>query len=329
MRFLTRPKVLGVLAGILLLLVIGFIFLRGPIAHIELQAEALTPPLFSLGPLGDFIITNSIVAAWLSILVLLGFSLAATRNMRVVPRGTQNFVEAIVEMFLNLVEGVAGKKNGRRFFPLVATIFLFILTSNWMGLLPGFGTIGLVGEKELAHFQSFSIIGFNLYYIPIGSSEGAVIPFLRSANTDLNTPLAMALMAMVFVEYWGISALGFFNYSSKFFNVRRLLRGDIINGFIDLYIGMVEAITELARIVSFTFRLFGNIFAGEILLAVMSFLIPLVVVVPFFGLELFVGFIQALIFAVLTLVFAVIAVEGHGEEEHVEARTEHVATSAA
>ena len=134
------------------------------------------------------------------------------------------------------------------------------------------------------------------------------MPFLRSANTDINTTLGIALIAMFMVQFWGISTLGFFGHIGKFINVRE--------GPIGFFVGILEAISEIARIISFTFRLFGNIFAGEVLLVAMAFLLPLVGIIPFLGLELFVGIIQAFIFAMLTLVFAVMATTSHGGGEH-------------
>jgi F-type H+-transporting ATPase subunit a len=128
--------------------------------------------------------------------------------------------------------------------------------------------------------------------------------------------LAIALVAMLFVEYWGIKALGPVGYGSRFFNFQNLLRGRIFMGVIDVFIGLLELIAEVARVISFTFRLFGNIFAGEVLLASIAFLAPLVIALPFYGLELFVGFIQAAVFAMLTLVFAKLAVTPHHGEEH-------------
>ncbi len=142
------------------------------------------------------------------------------------------------------------------------------------------------------------------------------MPFLRGATTDLNLPLALAVTSFFFIEYWGVSSRGFFRYLGHFFNVRRLLRGNLFMGITDLFSGLLELISELARVISFTFRLFGNIFAGEVLIATMSFALPLVFpVLLFLGLELFVGFIQAFIFAMLTLVFGVLAVSTVHEEQ--------------
>ncbi|MEE8174155.1 MAG: FoF1 ATP synthase subunit a [Dehalococcoidia bacterium] len=309
----TKMKVTILVALILALLIVGF--LSGELAksmfdttidplHIELEkphlpAQPVTDPLF-----GDFSLTNTILAAWVSIILLVGVCYAATRKMKAVPSGLQNLVEAALEALLNFVQGVAGEKNGRRFFPVIATIFLFVITNAWLGLLPGFGSITAHGP------------------------EGEVM-LLRNASTDINVPLALALVSFVVVEFWGLSAVGFSSYMRRFVNLGRLrlgmgqlLRGklksaatSIFSGAIDVFVGALEALSEVMRIVSFTFRLFGNMTAGEILLIVVPFLVPWVVALPFYGLELLVGFVQALIFAGLTLVFAVIAVAPHGAKQ--------------
>jgi F-type H+-transporting ATPase subunit a len=164
-----------------------------------------------------------------------------------------------------------------------------------------------LAEKEAAVAEATKDLGKD-------ETAGLLVPFFRSVNTDLNAPLALAIMSAIFVEFWGISVQGFFRYGSKFFNFGRLLRGKILDGVIDAFVGILELIAEAARIVSFTFRLFGNIFAGEILFLVIIFLLPLIALQFVYVMELFVGLIQAFIFAMLTLVFGVLAVSGHGGE---------------
>lgn len=269
------------IAGILLVLLSLSFFLRPPLAHIQLPGEYL----FSL--LG-VPITNTIVSAYLASAVLLAFAWAATRELSMAPRGLQNLFEVIIETLLNLVNSVAGPELGRKFFPLVATIFLFILTANWMGLLPGFGTIGYWHESH---------------------GEHVLVPFLRSASTDLNVTVGLALITVVAVQYFGIKTVGFRKYMSRFVTFK---------GPIEFFMGILEIISELSRVVSLSFRLFGNVFAGEVLLAVIGFLIPFVAVLPFYGLELFVGAIQAFIFALLTLVFLTLGATEHGGEAHAE-----------
>jgi F-type H+-transporting ATPase subunit a len=317
-------------------------FLGSPLANIELAAEPISAdPLFL-----DFEITNTMVATWITILVLVVVSFFATRRRSEVPTGLQNFVEVIIEFFLNLAESVAGPERARRFLPLVLTIFLFIVTANWLGILPGFGTIGWIepAEEVVSHAEheaeadgehakldsiklqvfdgdgSFAIMPFGSVDKEItaaewdpaaeegGTQAGILVPFLRSANTDINTTLAIALVAMFLVHFWAFRTLGILGHLGKFINVR--------GGPIGLFVGILEGISEVARIISFTFRLFGNIFAGEVLLVAMIFLVPMIGIIPFLGLELFVGVIQAFIFSMLTLVFAAMATVAHDAGEH-------------
>jgi F-type H+-transporting ATPase subunit a len=247
--------------------------------------------VFTLSVAGLHIpITNTIIATWLTMLVIIVLALIATRRMSLVPGGLQNFYEWGLEKLLGFVESVAGHENGRRFFPVLATIFLFVIANAYLALFPGFGSIEVHGH------------------------EGEAVHLLRSAGTDINTPLALAIVSFVFVEYWGISSLGLGHYLSKFFNFKQLMKGKVM-GLVDVFVGLLELLSEFIRMVSFTFRLFGNMTAGEILLMVVVFLVPWGVALPFYGLELLVGFVQALIFAGLTLVFGAMAVAGH-EEVH-------------
>jgi len=356
---LRRFRGLAIGLAVLILVLAGFLFLRSPKPIIELKAETI----FSIGP---FNVTNTYITSWIVIISISLFAYAATRRMSVVPRGIQNLFEAIIEAIYNLVINTAGDKHGRRFFPVVATIFLYVAIANWFGLLPLFATVGKVEEIDAhqAAFHEKGVViqqkaGLNVIMpaaddvelpktvtLPDGKVEkvesgspvevkqlaideakkeagvsedakiGVLIPFLRSVNTDLNAPLALAVWSAIFVEFWGISTYGFFRYGSKFFNFGRLLRGKIVDGVIDAFVGILEFIAEAARLVSFTFRLFGNIFAGEILFLVVIFLLPLVALQVVYFLELFVGAIQAFIFAMLTLVFGIIAVSApHGESE--------------
>jgi len=282
------------------LVVLGRLLFPVSMPHFELAAEVLWSPF-------GIPITNTMIAAWLTILVIGGISYAATRKMRLVPHGLQNVMEASVEMLMNFVESIAGKEYGRKFFPVVATIFIFVIANAWLALLPGFMSIGFWHTE---------------------GEEQVLIPLFRGANTDINVPLALALVSFIFVEYWGFRSHGFIRYMSRFVNVRQyfggvgqMLRGRVrsgmsmlFSGIIDIFVGFIEMVSEMVRIMSFTFRLFGNMTAGEILIFSMMFLIPWVAAIPFYGLELFIGFVQALIFCGLTVVFLVMAVTPH--EEH-------------
>ncbi len=253
-----------------------------------------------------FSITNTIITAWISIALLVAVAYAATRRMRLVPSRLQTIVELVVGRLLDFCQDIAGQKYGRRFFPMVATIFFFVIANAWLSLIPGYGSIFVT------------------------NSEGEAAHLLRGANTDINLPLALALISFVFVEFWGVKSVGVFRYLGKFVNTRRFFRavrqvfrgrvkegfGGLFNGVIDIFIGFIELLSEFVRILSFTFRLFGNMVGGEILLLMMVFLAPFVLAIPFYGLELLVGFIQALIFGGLTLVFATIAITPHMEEGH-------------
>ena len=246
-------------------------------------------------PPNRFVLTNTILSSWIATLLIIGLFLFATRGMKLAPRGLQNVMEGIVETMYNFVESVAGNKHARRFFPMFATLFLFVVVNAWIGLIPIYQSLGfLEGDEVKRHL-------------------------LRPAGTDLNMPLALAIISFVFVEYWAIRTLGF-RYFGKFFRFGGLLRArslsSLFQAMIDVFVGMLELLSELVRVVSFTFRLFGNMTAGEILLLVTAFLVPFVFVLPFYGLELLVGFIQALIFSGLTLVFVTIAIVPHEGEEH-------------
>ncbi len=250
-----------------------------------------------------FPITNSIIATWITMVFLVSFCFVATSKMTLVPGRRQSLLEFVVEALLNFCRSVAGEKNGRRFFPIVATIFLFVVFNAWLSLLPGYGSI-------LAH------------------TEEGEVHLLRGANTDINTPLAVAFISFFFVEIIGFSTLGI-GYGKKFVNLggvvqsgRLLFQGKIkaalsslVFGIINAFVGVIELVSELIRIVSLTIRLFGNMTAGEILLLVAGFLMPWLFSLPFYGLELLVGFVQALIFSALTLIFLTMAVAGHGEHK--------------
>lgn len=304
------PILIGVLVIFLVLFIIGFA--SGPLGKsmlgdvglpswLSVPKPDLKLPAEEVFHLFGFPITNSIVGAWFSIIVLVGVSYAITRRLKLIPARGQSMLEFALGALLNFCQSVAGEKNGRQFFPVVATIFLFVIMNAWLSLLPGFGSI------------------------LITNVEGETVYLLRGANTDINMPLALALMSFVAVGYFGIRSLGGFSYLGRFVNVSQffrsvgqLFRGKLragisgmFTGVIDIFIGILEAMSTFVRIVSFTFRLFGNMTAAKILILSATFLIPWVFALPFYGLELLIGFIQAIIFGGLTLVFLTIATASH------------------
>ena len=243
--------------------------------HIEIAAA---PIAFLFGiPITNTLLMSTIAVAALALLAFLFL-----RQTSLIPTPIQNAFEMLVEMVLGMMEGVFGsRERAEQFFPVIATIFFFVLASNWLGILPGIGSIG---------FYEFA------------NSETTFIPLFRSAASDINFTLALAIIAVFSVHTFGVAAIGVSSHISKFISFR---------GPIEFFVGILELISEIAKMVSFSFRLFGNVFAGEVLLVITGFLIPYAVPVPFLMLELFVGFIQALVFAMLTMVFTSIAVSHH------------------
>ncbi len=301
---------------VLILFVIGLVF--GPLGSSFLGKEppdifrvprpTVELPAETVFHVGHFSVTNTLIASWFTIAVLVGLSILFTSKMKLIPGRRQGLGEVIVEGLLNFVESVAGKKHARMLFPGVATIFIYVISNAYLALLPFFGTIGF-------HHSSH------------GHEEFVAI--FRAANTDVNVPLSIAIMSLIFVESWGMRSIGVIHYLSEFINVRQMVQGfkdllrgkigqalmNMVFGFISLFVGVLEIFSHMTRMLSFTFRLFGNMTAGEILILVSCFLVPLVFTIPFYGLELLIGMIQALIFSGLTLVFGTIAVSPH-EESH-------------
>jgi len=253
------------------------------------NATPQPPPevLFYLFGVHALPITNSIFTAWVVIAILVLFAFFSTRSMRLLPSGVQNFWELIVELWVGITDQTMGPRRGRRFMPLVATAFLFILFSNWFGTLP---------------------IG----YLTVRNPDGEMVPLLRSSNSDLNVTAAMAVIMIGLAEFFELRSLGLFGY----------LKGLLIPN-------PLRWLEIFTRPLSLAFRLFGNIFAGEVLLATMLTVAPFVMFV-FLGLELFVGLIQALIFSMLSLVFLSIATvheEAHGEHDLHESLESEIAAA--
>lgn len=284
--------------------------------HVSISAE----PIYQLGPLT---ITNSQLTGTIVSILLIAFVLYFSSQQlqsRKIGR-LQALVESIIEAIFNLCRDIAGEKKAREFFPLIATAMIFILFNNWFGLLPGVGTIGITEEPveagthaalPQAHAAEESITGDEQTDVAdpllVESEEEAhgptFIPLLRAATADLNTTIALALISMTMVQVYGFRHLGA-HYFTKFFNFKQ--------GPIFTFVGILELVSDISKVLSFAFRLFGNVFAGEVLLAVIAFLAPALLPLPFIGLEIFVGFIQALVFAMLSLVFINMATIGHDD----------------
>jgi F-type H+-transporting ATPase subunit a len=277
---------------------IGPDWLHVPTPQIELPPESIIQ-------IGAFHITNTMITAWISIVLIIILSYLAFRRPKLVPSGIQALMETVFGALLNFCTGVAGDKNGRRFFPVMATIVIFVVINAWLNLLPIFGSA--------------------LYII----EEGKKMPLLRGANTDLNVTLALAIFSFFAVEYYGIKDLGLFHYLKKFVRLGQLKHGlsllfagkvksafgALFFGILDAFVGFLETISEFIRLISFSFRLFGNMIAGEILLLILAFLVPLTLASPFYLFELLIGLLQAFVFGYLTLIFINLAVTSH-EENH-------------
>ena len=269
------------------------------------QLPHIAVPADEIFHIGGFAVTNTLLLTWVTILLLLGIFFAAIRRPKMVPGFLQNLVEWATEMMLNLCEEVAGKENGRRFFPWVATIFFFVLFANWWEVIPGIETVGTKEPGTTACFAGIFLCG---------DQSTHIIAWLRPPSTDLNLTIAIAVVSVVATQIYGFIHLGAFSHITKYLNYKE--------GVMGILIGLLEAVLEAARIVSFSFRLFGNLFAGDVLLLVMAFLVPVAGPTLFYFLEVFVGFIQAFVFAMLTLVFMSVAVTPHAHEEHEEHRDE-------
>lgn len=227
--------------------------------------------------IGSFPITNSMLGALLAGGVLTVVARVAAKHPKMVPSKMQNGAEMIIEFLLNLMDSVTHDRGKtKNFFPVIATIFLYVMAMNWMGLLPIFGTIGLNEVHE----------GHKVF-----------LPFLRAGTADLNMTVAIAMISVIAAQVFGVMYIGVKKHLRKYFNPNPTFT----------FVGIIEFISEFTKIISFSFRLFGNVFAGEVLLLVIATLLPLVGPLPFYFLELFVGFIQAFVFALLSLVFFTIA----------------------
>ncbi|KKQ77439.1 MAG: ATP synthase subunit a [Parcubacteria group bacterium GW2011_GWC1_38_6] len=243
--------------------------------------EAISLKAEHILEIGDFQVTNALLFSCLVAFLFLLFGFLFKKKIKLIPDRLQAIFEVLIEGITGLMESVLGsRKKAEKYLPFVASIFLFIIFSNWFGLLPGLTAIGLK-EHEL------------------------IIPFLRSPASDINFTLALAIVSVISINILAVRSLGFKAHFSKFFNFQNPIK---------FFVGILEFVLEGAKVLSFSFRLFGNVFGGEVLLLVIGFLVPYLVPIPFLAMEFFVGFLQAFIFAMLTLVFIAVAIEPH--EEH-------------
>jgi len=310
---------------VLALMIVGF-FLGGifvpvqpeiTVAAEKLIEEPIVENFIGLGPL-YLVNTLPTLVVTLVLLVLIAFfanrSLKQSQNTDLVPRGIGNVVEAILEMLYNLTEGSAGK-YAKMIFPWFATIMIYVLFANLLKLIPGFESIGVLHPHGEHASELHS--GWYLYNTEL-SHDYILAPFFRGISVDLNFTAALAIISVVMIQVIGFRAQGI-GYLSKFFNTRRMFKVPFF-GAMDFLVGLLELISELSKILSFAFRLFGNMFAGIVLVAIVAGLLGKFSILPamIMMFELFVGVIQAFVFGMLTMVFMAQATQGHGGEEHAE-----------
>ena len=270
--------------------------------NIPVAAEVLT----HIGPIP---VTNAYVNSTIIAFCFVVFAFVLNRRLKKTPGKLQNAFEALIDFLLSYFDQVTGdREKSKRFLPIVGTLFLFILCSNWFGMVPGTGTIGvwevIEGEKEL-------------------------VPLLRSAGSDLNLTVAMALVSVIASHLLGIMSIGFFVHWNKFIQlgtiwkaIRALSPIKILIALVEFVVGIIELFSEVAKVVSLSLRLFGNIFAGEVLMTVISSLVSFVIPLPFMFLELIVGVVQATVFSMLTLVYlSILTSKPHGDSHDAEHAT--------
>jgi F-type H+-transporting ATPase subunit a len=312
--------------GPLLIYGVGGIFLPVQpfisVAPEKILLEPIVPNFLGTGPL---YLTNTLTTLVVTLILIIILAYAANRSLKksqetdLVPRGVGNAMEAILEMIYNMTEGSAGQKWVRAIFPWFATILVYVLFANLLRLIPGFETIGVIHHaEEGVPGNALQQIAGHWFWYTAEPGEGVLVGFFRGLSVDMNFTLALALISVVMTQIIGVRAQGG-AYWSKFFNTRRMFKVPFF-GAMDFLVGLLEIISELSKILSFTFRLFGNMFAGVVLVALVMSLLGFVTIVPAMLMlfELFVGLIQAFVFGMLTMVFMAQATQGHGEE-HAEA----------
>ncbi len=266
------------------------------------EATIYAEPIFHIG---SFQITNSLLNSWLAVLVIIVFCVALRLKLKQIPGKIQHIFEILLEGALSLCDQVTNnRKITLKIFPLVTSLFIFILINNWLGLLPIVGSIGFLANE---------------------TGQSVFIPVFRAGTADINTTLALSIATVIGSNIFGIIAIGAWKTFNKYVNIKAI--GGIVTKFrrdknviivapITFFVGILELIGEMAKVASLSFRLFGNIFAGEVLLASMGAIFLYILPTPFLFLEVFIGLIQALIFSLLATVYFTIASQEH--EEHQE-----------
>lgn len=259
------------------------------ISKVSHESTIFAEPIFRIG---GFDVTNSLLISWIVVLIVVAFGFWINKKIKIMPGRTQGIFEVIIEKFLEIFDSVTNSRDkSLKFFPLIFAFFVFILLNNWLGILPG---VGSIGEITSVH------------------GEATFIPFLRGGTADLNTTMALAIIGIVASHILGVLSVGIFQHFNKFINVKSVIEipqkaikdpAIIIVNPIKVFVGLLEVIGEVAKIASLSFRLFGNVFAGEVLLASISAILAFGLPIPFMFLEVLVGLIQALIFAILILVY--------------------------
>ncbi len=271
--------------------------------HISRETTLFAEPVYHHQ---NLTITNALITSWVAVIIIVILSLVVRSKLKEIPKGIQNFFEVIVEGALSLCDQVTNdRKLSVKIFPIAISVFVFILVNNWIGLVP-LGGLGLLER---------------------GKEGLSFISFLRGGTADINTTLALAIMAVIGANVFGVFSIGLWKTFNKYVNIRVL--GDIwkkvrkeptviLVAPITFFVGLIEIVGEFAKVASLSFRLFGNVFAGEVLLVSMAALVGYVVPIPFIFLEILVGVIQALIFSILLVVYFTIGASDHDEEHHSE-----------
>lgn len=311
---------------VLFFIVLGAIFASSypPIRpHIQVAPERISGLMFTLPGIGPFYLSNTLVASvlvYVILIVMAFFVRKAVKSGDLVPKGFSGAIEALLEVLYNLTESTAGRW-AKAIFPWFATIVLVVLLANWMELIPGVDSIGWLEHSEKAGYPAQQILPGIFAVIKQGAEAPGgtlVVPWVRTASTDLNFTLALALISVAMTQVIGMRAQGI-RYFTKFFNTTTLFSKPLF-GAIDFAVGLLETISEFSKLLSFTFRLFGNVFAGSVLLFLIGSMVPIFAQSAVLLFEFFIGLIQAMVFGMLTMIFMTQATQGHGAGGHEEAQ---------